>query len=284
MSLYSDSINFEKLIASLHQATLNAEGFENISVQHNVTIPCRSGATAQFDIYWKFKQAGVIHEVAIECKNYNSTVSVGKVREFADKLRDAGNVRGIMVSRKGFQDGAKKVAKDSGIMLKKYQFPDEMDWTGKVRAVVVTMHMYILDNVRHAFDWDTEWWQEHYPDQKSFSSERMVSTEEILFVKEDGTRIKSFHELENELPRGSESAKDLKHLFTFEEPTFLRSPNVPDLKINRVAFLYDVHEVTEKLTSKADDVIHGLLIDDETGELILHYLDNSVRTVRNDVS
>ena len=283
MSTYSDAINFEKLIAALHQATLNAEGFENISVQHNVTIPCKSGATAQFDVYWKFKQAGVVHEVAIECKNYNSTVSVGKVREFAAKLQDAGNVRGIMVSRKGFQDGAKKVAKDSGIMLKKYQFPNEMDWTGRVRTIVMTMHMYTLDNVRHTFDFDLQWMHEHYPDQKRFSSERMVSTEEILFVKEDGTRIKSLHELTNELPRGSKSAQDLKHIFTFEEPTFLRSPNVPDLKINRVAFLYDVHEATEELTFNADDVIQGLLIDDETGESILHYLDNSIRQVQIDV-
>ena len=168
-------------------------------------------------------------------------------------------------------------------MLKKYQFPNEMDWTGRVRTIVMTMHMYTLDNVRHTFDFDLQWMHEHYPDQKRFSSERMVSTEEILFVKEDGTRIKSLHELTNELPRASKSAQDLKHIFTLEEPTFLRSPNVPDLKINRVAFLYDVHEATEELTFNADDVIQGLLIDDETGESILHYLDNSIRQVQIDV-
>lgn len=115
MSQYNEAIEFEKIVMSLYQAILNADGFENIRVEHNVTLACKSGATAQFDIYWKFKQAGVTHEVAIECKNYNKKITSDKVRDFACKLHDAGNLRGIMVSRKGYQHGTKLIAKDNRI-------------------------------------------------------------------------------------------------------------------------------------------------------------------------
>lgn len=38
---------------------------------------------------------GVTHRVAIECKNYSSEVSVGKVRDFFGVLHDISNVNGI---------------------------------------------------------------------------------------------------------------------------------------------------------------------------------------------
>jgi hypothetical protein len=52
MRLSKQSKEFEKLIASLYQAILSAEGFDTVKVEHDVTLPSKSGGTVQFDVYW----------------------------------------------------------------------------------------------------------------------------------------------------------------------------------------------------------------------------------------
>ena len=279
VSRQSEATEFEKLIVSLHQAILNAEGYDNIRVEHNVTLPCKSGATAQFDVYWKFKQAGITHEVAIECKNYNHTVAINHIRDFAYKLHDAGNIRGVMVTRVGYQEGTKQIAKANGINLKKFQFPDEMDWNGRMRIIKAKIRVLFIENLRRAYDFDRDWWLAHYPDTQSFSTEKMVHTGKIFFAKEDGTCIKNLNELENDLPRGEDSAQNLKEIVSFAEPTFLHVPEMPALKINRVGFVYDVVAHEEEFTIEGDSVIQGLLLDDETGESILFYTNNEIRQI-----
>jgi hypothetical protein len=282
VSLYSEAINFEKLITSLHQAILKAEGFDNICVQHNVTLPCKSGATAQFDVYWKFKQAGITHEVAIECKNYNSKVDVGEVRDFAYKLQSVGNLHGVIVTRVGYRRSAKIEAKMAGINLKKYQFPDEMDWKGRVRTIKMTVHILLLENIRRSFVFDREWYFKQHPKTQQLQISIGASTDEIFFTKEDGMRIKSLHELENELPRGEATAQNLQETIAFAEPTFLHAPEIPVLKINKVEFVYDVTSTEEEITLQGDEIIQGLLIDDDTGESILFYVNDEVRAIQQD--
>src|SRR4051794_23468650 len=51
---------------------------------------------------------GVLHKVAIECKNLSRNVELGHVRDFAAVLSDIPGLRGIMVTSKGFARGAKK--------------------------------------------------------------------------------------------------------------------------------------------------------------------------------
>ena len=65
----------------------------------------------QIDVYWEYELAGVVHRVAIECKNYKNAISLGHVRNFHSVLRDKKNVSGIMVTTIGYQKGAKKYGK-----------------------------------------------------------------------------------------------------------------------------------------------------------------------------
>ena len=43
--------------------------------------------------------ANVTSRFAIECKNYNQTISLGRIRDFHSIIRDIGNTNGIMVTR-----------------------------------------------------------------------------------------------------------------------------------------------------------------------------------------
>lgn len=83
---------------------------ENIEVEHNVSILGRSGAKHQIDVYYEFERAAVKHRVAIECKNENRAVHKGEVQEFHSKISDIGDITGIMISKNGYQKGARDFA------------------------------------------------------------------------------------------------------------------------------------------------------------------------------
>jgi hypothetical protein len=89
---------------------------EGVVVGHDVSVIGKSGVRHQVDVYYEFKRAGISHRVAIECKDWTNPVSKGQVQEFESKVRDIGNVVGLMVSRVGYQSGALDLAKFYGIM------------------------------------------------------------------------------------------------------------------------------------------------------------------------
>lgn len=53
----------------------------------------------------------------LECKRYNHKVSVEDVEEFHSKIDDIGAHKGVMVTTRGYQDGAKLAAIGRGIGL-----------------------------------------------------------------------------------------------------------------------------------------------------------------------
>ena len=114
----NENTEYEKLAQEIYQAISYAEAVKNINVQHNVKLPGKSGCNHQIDVYWEFEMMGIKHCVAIECKNYSSEVSVGKVRDFFGVLHDVGNTKGIFVTKVGYQSGAEKFANHYGIVLK----------------------------------------------------------------------------------------------------------------------------------------------------------------------
>ena len=67
----------------------------------------------------------------VECKCYGHTVPVDDVEEFFAKCNDIGVHKGIMVTTKGYQAGAKKVAMARGIalaLLTKTKQPGELSY------------------------------------------------------------------------------------------------------------------------------------------------------------
>lgn len=108
---------YELFIQTLHQKILQKEGFENMNVQHNVKVKgcCTEH---QIDVFWNQKlEDGSELKVCVECKQWNSKVTQGDLLKFKGVLDDIGNAKGIFVTTKGFQAGAKKVAEFYGVEL-----------------------------------------------------------------------------------------------------------------------------------------------------------------------
>ena len=121
----NSDIEYEKFTQEVYQELVNADVVKTTEVKHDIKLTGKSGQEHQIDVYWEYEIAGVRHKVAIECKNYNRTVPVGKVRDFYSVLSDLNNVAGSMVTKIGYQEGAKKYASYYGINLMELRTPKQ---------------------------------------------------------------------------------------------------------------------------------------------------------------
>jgi len=93
---------------------------EGVVVGTRVFMTGKSGAQHEVDVFYEFNKAGIRHRVAIECKDWAYPVTKGQIQEFESKLRDIGNITGVVVSRNGYQSGADIIAKHCDIVLLRF--------------------------------------------------------------------------------------------------------------------------------------------------------------------
>ena len=166
---------FECFTQRIIQRLVNSDVLKPTLVRHNVKLKGKSGCDHQIDVYWEYEKDGAMNRVAIECKNYDSNVSIGKVRDFFSVLQDLENVRGIMVTSKGYQKGAKKFAEFYGISLKKLRRPE---WNESIGSITTVDQM---DSVHRLYKIDEGWAAEH-----SFSIDRLRNVYANLFPDKAG--------------------------------------------------------------------------------------------------
>jgi hypothetical protein len=108
--LVTDWGGFEQLVAKLHETG-------QVTVEHNVILPGRSGAPRQIDVLIRHKQDLYEYLVIAECKYWNSPVERLHVDALATTVHEVGASRGVIFSTKGFQSGAVTQAKHENIDL-----------------------------------------------------------------------------------------------------------------------------------------------------------------------
>lgn len=236
---------YELLTKEIFETLLKDEGV-TINVQHNVEIQGKA-FKHQIDVYWEYQIAGIIHKVAIECKNYNSNVSVAKVRDFYGVLSDIGNINGIMVSKKGFQKGAKEFASHYGINLRELREPNDADWKGRVKTIHIEMSMVMPQVKTRKFNIDEEWVKKNIPltEDEDFSYQISGMADEIWIVDGNNEQLKNMHQLDNELPHNWEKGQDLTHSYEFEDG-YIETDKYGKIKVKSIDYTYDVHKGTPK--------------------------------------
>jgi hypothetical protein len=106
---------YEKFVTRLMQTIVDdalAKGIKPIVVEHNPKPRKlgRSGCRHQIDVYYEVQFAGETFSVAVECKKFKSSISIGRVRDFWAVLQYININKGKMYTAKGFQSGALKFA------------------------------------------------------------------------------------------------------------------------------------------------------------------------------
>ncbi|MBR5955424.1 MAG: restriction endonuclease [Bacteroidales bacterium] len=263
---------FERFTQRIYQKLVNNDVLKPTTVMHNVKLKGKSGGEHQIDVYWEYEIAGNMHRVAIECKNYDSLVPVGKVRDFYGVLSDLNNVNGIMVSKKGFQNGAKKYATEYGISLKELRRPGWNEIIGSIKTVVhaETFHTLYL--------FDDEWVKEQNIDLdkiRSFyanlqfdkadywkaATHLPIETKDYYIRNAKGKIISSREELEKRLPDNPEPGSEI--IFPFEDG-WVESRYWGPVRIREVKFEYE-STVQETTMNLAADVFVEAILEDALG-------------------
>lgn len=265
--------DFELLVKSIYEEILEKDGFETIQVSHDVKVLGKSGQAHQIDVYWEFKIAGITHRVAVECKEYKNSVSIGKIRDFHGALFDIGNIKGIFVTTKGYQQGAIKFAESVGIDLKTVYEPseEELDALPGINTLELNSRAICIGKSEISPIFDMVWIKENtdFKHGDSFSFNGMNN--EISVVDSSGKRLHSILDLENQLPRGDEPAKGLTYTFDFDDGYFfVPNSDVQPLKLKAVKYIYDVYIIDISNTVRFKTMAKAILKDILSGDYFLH--------------
>lgn len=231
---------YEILTKDIYETLLKEDGV-SVDVRHNVVVQGKA-LQHQIDVYWEYKVAGVLHKVAIECKNYNSNVSIAKVRDFYGVLSDIGNINGIMVSKMGFQSGAKDFAEYYGINLMELREPTEKDWTGRLKSINVDLGIITLNIKDRKFNLDEDWIRNNIDlsSKDEFRFSLNGRTDQIYIYKLNGEKIINLFDMENKLPQNWKTEEDLKYEWVFEDG-YLHANDYGYVKIKSIDFVYNVN-------------------------------------------
>lgn len=260
---------FELFTRHIYQKLVNNDVLKPTLVQHNVKLKGKSGCEHQIDVYWEYEIAGNKHRVAIECKNYKSSVPIGKVRDFKGVLDDLNNVNGIMVSSKGFQDGAKKYAKEHGISLKELRTPNWEETIGEIVFMIQTNTrrcLFLVDE-----DWaiqnglDFQKYREKLAFIANKSPEEYWGGLHVSFeTKNDMIRnshdeiITSLEELEKQLPDNHKPNDSF--VFPFDD-AWIESRYWGPIKILEVKYEFISENTENSFDLAAEDFVDGILKD-----------------------
>jgi len=113
-----------------------------VDLARDTKIAGKSGTSHQIDVSFSFDVAGTRYLTIIQCKDWASAVKQEQVLAFHGVLGDiAGQPRGIMVSRSGFQEGARTFADHHGIQLYELREPKDEDWDGLIQTIEMTANL-----------------------------------------------------------------------------------------------------------------------------------------------
>ena len=271
----NQNTEYERFTQEIYQQLVNLDVVRTTKVQHNVKLEGRSSQKHQIDVYWEYVIAGNKHRVAIECKNYNTLVPIGKVRDFKGVLDDLNGVNGIMVTKVGYQEGAKKYAQEYGISLKELRTPRYGE------TIIGEIENHIHYEVRYTLFQVDEAWAE----KNGFDIERYRKRLSLLFTsrtelwdsmpfiyidrKDDilrddkGREVASLKELEKQIP--DHPTEDFPFVFKFED-TYLDSRYLGQVKVCAVKYNYDIHDQQQTIALDAGDLVKAILKDAQSNE------------------
>lgn len=96
---------------------INTNFVDSYKIFQNKKYFGKSDHNHQIDISIELKILQIDLLILIECKKYSKSIEISEVLEFATRIDDISAHKGIMVSTKGFQEGAIKIAKSKRIAL-----------------------------------------------------------------------------------------------------------------------------------------------------------------------
>ncbi|NOT61213.1 MAG: hypothetical protein HOP19_13420 [Acidobacteria bacterium] len=108
---------YELVVKSLLNAHFESNGLYNFQSYHLKKYKGKSGQEHEIDVSYELNVGMLNLLFVVECKEYARKVGVDDVMAFSYRIQDIGAHKGVLVTTKGFQSGAVKVAESQGMAL-----------------------------------------------------------------------------------------------------------------------------------------------------------------------
>ena len=256
--------SYENFVKSLHEALLH---LETLGIQKNIKIEMRKkitdncGVDREFDLYWEYELGGITYKTVIECKDYNSAVSVEKIDALIGKIKDLPDLKPVFATKIGYQSGAQKKAEQNKIDLLIVRKPLDSDWVdeqGKplINKIEITFHIgkpakitsfipKVSANVFRELNGNT-----------SFS---LSGNNNEIFIN-DGEKSITWLDLENTLPLlHKDEFGQFEEIKVFSKEGEIKTPSF-SLKIIGYTVKYEVEKPDEEtMLIDASDAMYGVI-------------------------
>ena len=127
----NDGKEYEQFVKNLYQALIDSEGIakqKNVEIEANKKLTDSCNIEREFDLYWEYELAGVTYKTVIECKDYQSRVSIEKIDALIGKIQNFPDLKAVFATKTGYQSGAKDKAEFNKIDLLIVREQSEDDW------------------------------------------------------------------------------------------------------------------------------------------------------------
>lgn len=279
MSGTKKGMAYEKFVQGLYQSLHDAEGFEQVCVEHNKTdLAGRSGCQHQLDVYWEFRVAQQTFRTAIECKAFDKPVSIGRVRDFYGVLADISGLQGILVSLCGFHSGAKKFAEFYGISLKEVRVPTDEDWRSRLKDVHLRFDV-VVPEITAIVPAPTKQYRATLMPGERVETEFAGTTHEAFIVDENGGHVSSIEELRQALRISTQPGTGMEQWMPFHG-RFLKTSSRQLIPIDGVTVRYDVNVDVQQAELFGEHAAKAIIKDVKTGNVLFFDRDGEIRSVR----
>jgi len=267
--------DYEKLVQEVYEALHRAEGLETTEISHDVRLKGRSGCYHQIDVYWEFQMVGELWRVAIECKNYLDKVEIRNVRDFFGVLHDLGGIKGIFVTKVGYDSGALSFADYYSISLKEVRFPERKDWEGRLKTVDLGVNLFNIRITSRIVRPDGNWLLKAgliREDDTRFSFSLADSLEpEVCIYDSAGEKVNDFYNMKCQLlgmQQHWEEQYGRQHNFHFEDG-FIDTKDHGRIKITDVLFTYDYVSASQNVIIEGEEIAKAIIRDVKSGKIKL---------------
>lgn len=279
--------DYELLVMLILKQAQEQDEARNLRVEHDVTLQGVS-LTHQIDVYITFDVGGITYATVVQCKDWNSHVKQEQMQTFSQVLTDLpGQPRGVFVTRRGFQSGARKLAEDKGIILYTLREPTEQDWLDLaiIRRIVFDLTIFVPRATNPRFVFDDVWWQAECRRLGLQTSETLslrvdAPEPEVALYDEDKTPRLTLYDLKSALPPAGQEVAPQCIIRNFDEPTYIRvdgDPRIPFFRLKSISYEVEVSAHTSQhiVEAQADDIAAYIMTDVRSGRT--RFVDRELR-------
>lgn len=220
----------------------------------------KTGAQLTIDIWWQFRSKARVDSLAFQCKDWASPIKQEHVYAFKGVLDDLpDSPRGVMVTKTGYQRGARTVAKAHGITILELREPSDADWDGRVKDIYITLVMAHLDLQKVSL---------MMPDNHPQSPDAVppqfgALVEDVVFENDDGQPLMGLADVvRSHVPDDFDETGWKQVTHRFEGILYLRFAQAPSrLPIQGVSFEVRQLKSEELIAIRGDDLVKYVLRD-----------------------